>query len=156
MKGLRTLVVGAALASMISLPSSARADGYLDEAGWGALSMLANVVYMPAKFVYATVGGLTGGLTYACTAGNLDAAESVWGTSMGGTYVLTPGMLRGDQGIVFAALPGSRGSGTATAQSPADPMSWPAVEVEEDDFAGTTFSRGTDRPAGGDSGVGGF
>lgn len=144
MKGLRSLVVGAALAGLLSAPATVRA-GYLEDAGWGSLTMLANVVYMPAKMVYASVGGLTGGFAYACTAGNLRTAESIWSPSMGGTYVLTPGMLRGQQGIAFAALPG--GSGTAVADASSDPLAWPSVEVQDDDFAGTTFSRSGDAPA---------
>lgn len=153
MKGLRTLVVGALLAGTLSAPSPARAE-YLDDAGWGSLTMLANVVYMPAKLVYATVGGLTGGLAYACTAGRLDTAESIWSPSMGGTYVLTPGMLRGEQGIAFAGR--RRAPRSAVAQTQSDPMAWPGVEVEEDDFAGTTFGRTGDAPAPVDRGVGGF
>lgn len=158
MKSLRMLVVGAVLAGTLSAPMQARA-GYLEEAGWGSLTMLANFGYMPAKLVYATLGGLTGGLAYACTAGNFRTAENVWATSMGGTYVLTPAMLRGQQGIAFAAYPGHRQAEVADASS--DPMSWPAVEVEEDDFAGTTFSRSTEAPAAPapapvERGIGGF
>jgi len=142
MKSLRMVVVGAVLAGTLSASTPARA-GYLEEAGWGSLTMLANVAYMPAKLVYATLGGLTGGLAYACTAGNLRTAENVWSTSMGGTYVLTPPMLRGQQGITFAAYPGHRQAEVADAAT--DPMSWPAVDVEDDDFAGTTFSRSSER-----------
>jgi len=150
MKGLRTLVVGLALAGMLSAPLAARAE-YLEDAGWGSLTMLANVVYMPAKFVYAAVGGLTGGLAYACTAGRFDTAESIWSTSLGGTYVLTPGMLRGQQGVAFAAVPGTKQASAAT-----DPLAWPGVEVEEEDFAGPTFGRTADTPVVAERGVGGF
>lgn len=145
MQGWRMVVVGTALAGLLSAPMTARA-GYWEEAGWGSLTMLANVVYMPAKLVYATVGGLTGGLAYATTAGNYATAESVWKASMGGTYVLTPTMLRGEQPVTFARINGSAASGSTQAHS--DPLSWPGVEVEEDDFAGTTFGRtGTPPPA---------
>jgi hypothetical protein len=153
MKGLRTLVVGAALAGVLAAPPAARAE-YLDDAGWGSLTMLANVAYMPAKMVYALVGGLTGGLAYACTAGNLDTAEAIWSASMGGTYVLTPSMLRGEQGVMFAALPGSQRPAVAAAEG--DPLAWPSVEVEEDDFAGTTFGRTGDAPPPAEKPLGGF
>ena len=67
-------------------------------------------------------------------------------------------MLRGEQGVTFAAYPGHKQAAVADAAS--DPMSWPAVEVEEDDFAGTTFSRSGDTPAVApaptERGVGGF
>lgn len=138
MKGWRMFVVVGALSANLAAPVTARA-GYLEEAGWGSLSMLANVVYMPGKIVYAALGGLTGGLTYACTAGDLDAAESVWSTSMGGTYVLTPAHLRGEQPVAFANLGGA--ASVQTAQPADDPLGWPTVAVEDDDFAGTTFGR---------------
>src|SRR2546430_2121446 len=47
-----------------------------------------NVVYRTAKLCYATLGGLTGGLAFALTAGDLKTAETVWVTTMGGTYVV--------------------------------------------------------------------
>lgn len=153
MKGLRTLVAVAALAGLLTAPTAAKAE-YLEDAGWGSLTMLANVVYMPAKFIYATVGGLTGGLAYACTAGRLDTAESIWSTSLGGTYVLTPSMLRGDQGVAFAALGSPKR--TAVAKNTSDPLGWPGVEVQDDDLAGTTFGRTDQKAAQTGQGVGGF
>src|SRR5204862_386451 len=73
----------------------AHAD-WLEDAGWGSLTVLTNLVYMPAKVTYALLGGLTGGFAYALTAGDLKTAETVWVTTMGGTYVVTPHMLQGD------------------------------------------------------------
>ena len=154
MKGWRMLVAGATLVGALTAPSTAQAGRYLDDAGWGALSMLANVVYMPTKLVYATLGGLTGGMAYACTVGDLDTAESIWSASMGGSYVVTPGMLRGEQPVVFAAVPGwSTVSAEASAQ---DPLGWPSVEVEDDDFEGTTFGRSTTPSSLADESIGGF
>ena len=49
---------------------------------------------MPAKMVYSALGGLTGGLAFALTGGDMDTAEKVWVPSMGGTYIITPGMLK--------------------------------------------------------------
>jgi hypothetical protein len=89
--------------------------GYLDDAGWGALTVITNVVYMPAKLVYAIAGGLTGGLAFGLTGGDLQTAETVWVTSMGGTYVVTPGMLQGQEPIAFTGTPNA--SNTAAADS---------------------------------------
>jgi hypothetical protein len=83
-------------------PASA---GYLEDAGWGSLTMLTNVIYMPAKLCYAALGGVTGGLALALTAGDMETAETVWVTTMGGTYVVTPGMLRGEESIAFSGTP---------------------------------------------------
>ena len=154
MKGWRMLMAGAALAGVLMAPGTARAGQYLEDAGWGSLSMLTNVVYMPAKLTYAMLGGITGGMAYACTAGNLDTAESIWSASMGGSYVVTPRMLRGEQPVVFAAVPGW--STTQTVQAQDDPLAWPSVEVEDDDFEGTTFGRTTTPSTLDDESIGGF
>lgn len=101
MKGSSLIVAAALLAALLAAPRTARAE-YGDEAGWGILSVIANVGYMPAKTIYATLGGLTGGLAYVCTGGNYETASNIWGMSLGGTYALTPAMLRGEQPIAFA------------------------------------------------------
>jgi hypothetical protein len=71
-------------------------------AGYGVGALLCNVLYVPAKLVYAVTGGLVGGATYAVTAGNMQAANTVWRSSLGGDYVVTPQMLTGEQPINFS------------------------------------------------------
>jgi len=71
-------------------------------AGYGAGALLCNVLYIPAKLVYAVVGGVVGGGTYLITAGNSQAANTVWRSSLGGDYVVTPQMLSGQQPINFS------------------------------------------------------
>lgn len=63
----------------------------------GALSIL----YTPVKVVYAGVGGLFGGFVYLLTAGNEQAAQSVWDASLKGTYWLTPDHLQGNEPVRF-------------------------------------------------------
>jgi hypothetical protein len=109
MRRWRIIVATAALA--IGLAGAAPAHAaYLEDAGWGALTVLTNAIYMPAKIVYATVGGLTGGFAFALTGGDLQTAETVWVTSMGGTYVVTPGMLQGQEPIAFTGTPAATGT----------------------------------------------
>ena len=48
------------------------------------------------------MGGLIGGGTYLVTAGNAQAANTVWRSSLGGDYVLTPKMISGDEPINFS------------------------------------------------------
>jgi len=103
-----------ALGACLGTAAPARA-GYLEDAGWGALTVLTNVVYMPAKMTYAVLGGLTGGIAFALTGGDLKTAETVWVTSMGGTYVVTPRMLQGEDPIAFAGTPGGEPDSTPTA-----------------------------------------
>jgi hypothetical protein len=105
MKGWRSGLVALALLTVTAAARPAQA-GTWDDAGWGALSVFANLGYMPAKLVYGAVGAMTGGLAYACTLGDYQTAETIWVTSLGGTYVLTPGMLRGDETFAFAGTPG--------------------------------------------------
>src|SRR5205807_7746539 len=104
MKGWRMLVGTLALVAALTAARPAEAE-YLEDAGWGALTVLTNVAYMPAKLCYATLGCLTGGCALALTGGALQTAETVWVTSMGGTYVITPSMLQGQEPIVFTGTP---------------------------------------------------
>ncbi|MBI3301616.1 MAG: hypothetical protein HYZ72_06015 [Deltaproteobacteria bacterium] len=93
---------GGLLALMLATPTLARAN-FLEDAGMGTATVLANVFYMPAKIVYASLGGLTGGFAYLLTGANYEVAEKVWTPSLGGNYVLVPEQLRGNQPIYFSA-----------------------------------------------------
>ena len=46
--------------------------------GWGALSLLANIPYIPAKMLYALTGSLVGAGAWAVTGGNTQVANTVW------------------------------------------------------------------------------
>jgi hypothetical protein len=102
---------------------------YLEDAGWGALTVLTNVIYMPAKLVYATLGGITGGLAFALTGGDTQTAETVWVTTMGGTYVVTPNMLRGEDTIAFSGT-----QTTTTTAETGDP-----APLEESQLGGSRY-----------------
>jgi hypothetical protein len=71
-------------------------------AGYGTGALLGNVLYIPAKLVYAAGGGLTGGLAYLVTGGNKQNADTIWRSSLGGDYVLTPDMVAGKQPVNFS------------------------------------------------------
>jgi hypothetical protein len=71
-------------------------------AGYGVGALFCNVLYIPAKLVYAILGGIVGGGTYLVTAGNSQAANTVWRSAFGGDYVVTPQMLAGQQPINFS------------------------------------------------------
>jgi hypothetical protein len=106
---LRSLAGALVLATTLGGAAPARAE-FLEDAGWGALTVFANLGYMPAKLMYAAFGGMTGGLAYALTAGDYQTAETIWDTSMGGTYALTPRMLQGEDPIAFAGGAGADAS----------------------------------------------
>ena len=69
--------------------------------GLGIASFVTTLPYGAVKLAYAGLGAIVGGFTYLLTAGNQDAAESVWDKSLLGTYVLTPAHLTGEKPIRF-------------------------------------------------------
>jgi len=110
----RSLALALVLVGALALPAGALAEETKQagrEAGIGLATVVANIFYIPAKVGYAAVGGITGGLTYALTGGNLDAAEKVWVASGGGDYVLSPEHLQGREKIQFS---GTRESSTSS------------------------------------------
>jgi hypothetical protein len=66
------------------------------------LTVLSNVVYIPAKVIYAGTGTVVGGLAYVLTIGDSDTAQKIWDPSLGGTYAITPAMLRGEERVSFS------------------------------------------------------
>ncbi|HEY2487641.1 MAG TPA: hypothetical protein VGI36_21060 [Candidatus Binataceae bacterium] len=85
-------------------------------AGYGAVALFGNLLYFPAKLVYAIVGTIVGGGTYLVTAGNTQAASTVFRSALGGDYVLTPQMVAGQQPINFSG-PRETPPGTTTESS---------------------------------------
>jgi hypothetical protein len=100
-KGILVVLLVGLLAQAVAAQTETKSGSYWGDAGYGTLCVIANIFYMPAKVVYASIGTLTGGLAYILTAGNADTARSIWSPSLGGNYVVTPEMLRGDQPILF-------------------------------------------------------
>jgi hypothetical protein len=101
-KAIQRWISGGMLAATLAAPTWAQAD-YVEDAGMGTATVLANVLYMPTKVVYATLGGVTGGFAYVLTGANYQVAERVWTPSLGGHYVLTTEQVRGNQPIYFSA-----------------------------------------------------
>jgi hypothetical protein len=96
----QTPAVGSAGQSQIPQPPDNNVNW--PGAGYGAGALLCNVLYIPAKLTYAILGGVVGGGTYLVTAGNQQAANTVWRSAFGGDYVVTPQMLAGTQPINFS------------------------------------------------------
>jgi hypothetical protein len=70
--------------------------------GYGAGSLATNILYIPAKLVYALFGGIVGGGAWCLTGGNTQTANTIWRSSLGGDYVVTPDMLAGKEPIHFS------------------------------------------------------
>jgi hypothetical protein len=88
-------------------------------AGYSAGSVFCSLLYIPFKLTYAILGGLVGGGTYLVTGGNSQPANTVWRSSLGGDWLVTPGMLQGQEPLNFSgttATPPAAGK-PATASS---------------------------------------
>ena len=100
----KVLVTGTILAALAA-PAAARADDVQrmkSDAGVGLATAVANIFYIPAKLGYAILGGVTGGLAYALTAGNEQVAERVWVASLGGDYIISRQQLQGNEPLRFS------------------------------------------------------
>jgi hypothetical protein len=94
--------------------------------GVGAGTLATNVVYIPAKLVYGLLGGIAGGAGYVLTGGNKQVSNTIWRSSLGGDYVVTPDMLRGKDQIHFSGpvtTPSEDNSAAQTPQAPANTYS---------------------------------
>jgi hypothetical protein len=86
-------------------PSSVSTEGGdTSSAGMQVAAGFSTLLYFPLKAVFAIAGGIVGGLTYAFTGGDENAAKRVWTTSMYGTYIITPDHLRGDKPVRFLGV----------------------------------------------------
>jgi hypothetical protein len=104
-------------------PAEDTTPGTPSGAGLQAASYLLTVPYGAVKVVFAVLGGLVGGLTWVLSGGNTQAAQSVWTTSMYGTYVITPEHLKGDKPIRFMGVPAENDSGGAPVPVETAPVS---------------------------------
>jgi hypothetical protein len=78
--------------------------GNASSAGMQAAAFFSSILYAPFKLAFAIGGGIVGGLAYAFSGGNEQAAKSIWHTSMYGTYLITPEHLRGDRPVRFLGV----------------------------------------------------
>jgi hypothetical protein len=86
-------------------------------AGYGVGALLCNFVYLPAKLVYAVLGGFFGGGAYLVTGFNQQVADPIWRSALGGDYVVTPQMLAGEQPIYFSGPTDATPENAAPAQT---------------------------------------
>jgi len=127
LRSVRLAGVACGLAAALAFaPASALAEepaSSPESAGMGAASMLATLLYGPAKLVYATTGGIVGGLAYGLTGGNADVAMPILESSIYGDYYVTPDQLRGEKSLEFVG----RGSNDPAPSVSSDGIP-PAVE----------------------------
>lgn len=86
-------------------PSSATTEGgTASSAGMQAAAAVSTILYFPFKAAFAIGGGIVGGLAYAFSGGNEQAAKSIWDTSLRGTYYISPDHLQGNRPIRFLGV----------------------------------------------------
>lgn len=98
-KFIRSAAVALALAALTVTP--ALADEATQDAKKGASVVLANVVYMPAKVLYAAAGGLVAGFAYLFSAGDKEVAKPILDAAIGGDYIVESEHLAGDKKLMF-------------------------------------------------------
>ncbi len=119
-------VISTAWAEQMGGGSNEQTENNGTQYGLGAASVFLSIPYGMVKFVFATLGGIFGGFTYAFSGANEKAAKSVWDTSMRGTYVITPEHLKGEKSIRFFGVPGeSEPEGASQEPAPLEPAPEP-------------------------------
>jgi hypothetical protein len=73
-------------------------DSTLEQAGYGAGSVLGTLVYAPFKTTLCVLGGI--GAAFTAIASR-PAAGQVVGASCGGTWLITPDVVRGEESVKF-------------------------------------------------------
>jgi len=95
-------------------------ESIAEEMGYGFGAAVASVFYIPAKFTYATLGLLTGGLGFALTGGRADVANNIIYPAVKGNWVVTPNNLKGTEPLYFVGAPPPE-SGPRVDAAPATP-----------------------------------
>ena len=95
-------------------PSTGNTEGgTASSAGMQAAAAVSTILYFPFKAAFAIGGGIVGGLAYAFSGGNEQAAKSIWDTSLRGTYYISPDHLQGNRPIRFLGVADADTSATA-------------------------------------------
>jgi hypothetical protein len=110
--------VGNQQASQAQVPQPADGNVNWKGVGIGAGTVAGNVLYVPAKLAYGILGGITGGASYLLTGGNTQTANTIWRSSLGGDYVLTPDMVAGQKPIHFSGPTTSTSAATSASFAP--------------------------------------
>jgi hypothetical protein len=117
-------------------------------AGYGAGAVFCSLLYIPFKLTYGILGGLVGGGTYLVTAGNSQAADTVWRSSLGGDWVVTPAMLQGQEPLNFSGP-------TTTPPAAGQPATASSATTMTTASSGTSGASGTSATASTSSAAGG-
>jgi hypothetical protein len=93
------LLAGALVAAAAVPPAHAAGESTTQEVAYGAGSFFGTLLYAPFKTSFCVVGAVTSGLTLPF--GGTDTAGKVATAACGGTWVITPGTLKGKEQVRF-------------------------------------------------------
>ena len=99
------------LAPVVWAAEKDNGDNLASNAGLGVASFVCSVPYGAIKVAVAILGGVIGGFTYVLSGLDSGAANSVWYTTMGGDYIITPDHLRGKKDLRITGVPPERPRG---------------------------------------------
>lgn len=103
------LIVVLLVLGLIAPASVASADSTAQEVAYGTGSVLTTLVYAPFKATFCILGGVTAGFTLPF--GGPRTAEKVASAGCGGTWAITPGVLKGQERIRFVGGNGAEPAG---------------------------------------------
>lgn len=107
----RTVVALSAAALIVAATvAPAAADGAAQDVAYGTGSVLTTIVYAPFKATFCILGGITSGFTLPFA--GPQTAEKVATRACGGTWAITPDVLKGREPVHFV---GGGSSGRETA-----------------------------------------
>jgi hypothetical protein len=98
MKRAASFLVAVALA-VVGTTAPAAADSAAQDVAYGAGSVLGTAVYAPFKATFCILGGITSGFTFPFA--GADTAGRVATAGCGGTWAITPGVLKGQERVTF-------------------------------------------------------
>ncbi|MDX1648829.1 MAG: hypothetical protein R3263_03145 [Myxococcota bacterium] len=101
MRGRGLVVLGLAGVLLLAAPSGAQAQSAGREFGLGATCALGNLIYGPAKLLYASGGALIAGMAWAFSGGDREVAGPILDASVRGDYVIMPSHLQGRRELEF-------------------------------------------------------
>lgn len=98
-------VIFALMVAFVPATSKALEPGSGRAIGLGLGAAASNLLYIPAKVLYAGTGTLVGGLAWAFAGGDSDVSDPIFTASWMGDYVLTEDHLTGKRPIEFIGRP---------------------------------------------------
>jgi len=94
-----TLLALAASLAVAGWAAPVAADSAAQDVAYGTGSVLGTLVYAPFKATFCILGGVTSGFTFPFA--GADTAGKVATAGCGGTWAITPGVLKGQEHVRF-------------------------------------------------------